>query len=60
MCLRHLEDEEYYETVPTDPSDLVQEEVERFAKKYETTLTNNEYRYLTAEDHKLSNFYMLP
>ena len=60
MCLRHLEDEDYYEIVPADPTELVQQEVVNFAKKYEETLTNNEYRYLTAEDHKLSNFYMLP
>ena len=33
MCLRHLEDEEYYEIVPEDPTKLVKTEVENFAKK---------------------------
>ena len=60
MCLRHLEDEEYYEIVPENPTELVKAEVENFANKYKEILTNNEYRYLTADDHKLSNFYMLP
>ena len=52
MCLRHLDDEDFYRTVQEDPSDLVQNEVRKFAEKFKTCLTNNEVRYLMADGHK--------
>lgn len=60
MCLKHLNDTEYYEIVQDDPSNLVQQRVLSYAKQYANILTENEYNYLTARTHKLSNFYTLP
>ena len=34
--------------------------VNKFAEKYKSVLTNNEYEFLTTRCHKVSNFYMLP
>ena len=34
--------------------------VNKFAEKYKSILTNNEYDFLTKRCHKISNFYMLP
>ena len=34
--------------------------VNKFAEKYKSVLTNNEYESLTTRCHKVSNFYMLP
>ena len=33
--------------------------VNKFAEKYKSILTNNEYQFLTKRCHKISNFYML-
>ena len=42
-----------------DRSTIVQDRVNRFAKKYKSILTNNEYEFLTILCHKISKFYML-
>ena len=35
-------------------------EVNKFAEKYKSILTNNEYDFLTKRCHKISNFYVVP
>ena len=34
--------------------------VNKFAEKYKSILTNNEYDFLTKRCHKISSFYMFP
>ena len=34
--------------------------VNKFAEKYKSILTNNEYDFLTKRCHKISNFYVVP
>ena len=61
MCYRHLSDTTFYNNLDNnDPSTIVQDRVNKFAEKYKSILTNNEYVFLTKPCHKISNFYMLP
>ena len=61
MCYAHLSDTTFYNNLDNnDPSIIVQEKVNKFAEKYKSILTNNEYDFLTKRCHKISNFYMLP
>ena len=60
MCKRHLDDSSYYSRVDADPSNIVQEQVRSFARKFKEILTDKEYEYLVFNSNKLSNFYMLP
>ena len=61
MCYRHLSDTTFYNNLDNnDPSTIVQDRVNKFAEKYKSILTNNEYDFLTKRCHKISNFYMLP
>ena len=61
MCYRHLSDTTFYNNLDNnDPSTIVQDKVNKFAEKYKSILTNNEYDFLTKRCHKISNFYMLP
>ena len=61
MCCRHLSDTTFYSNLDNnDPSAIVQDRVNKFAEKYKSILTNNEYDFLTKRCHKISNFYMLP
>ena len=61
MCMGHLTDKKYYKELGfADPTKKVELKVMEFAKKYKQMLTTKEYEFLTSEDHKMSNFYMLP
>ena len=60
MCLRHLNDTNYYTRVDEDPSHSVFNRVVSFANKYKDMLTQNEYNYLLHTKYKMSNIYMLP
>ena len=60
MCYRHLSDTTFYNNLDNNPSTTVQDRVNKFAEKYKSILTNNEYDFLTKRCHKISNFYMLP
>ena len=61
MCYRHLSDTTFYNNLDNDdPSTIVQDKLNKFAEKYKSILTNNEYDFLTKRCHKISNFYMLP
>ena len=61
MCYRDLSDTTFYNNLDNnDPSTIVQDKVIKFAEKYKSILTNNEYDFLTKRCHKISNFYMLP
>ena len=61
MCYRHRSDTTFYNNLDNnDPSTIVQDRVNKFAEKYKSILTNNEYVSLTKRCHKISNFYMLP
>ena len=61
MCYRHLSDTTFYNNLDNnDPSTIVQDRVNKFAEKYKSILTNNEYDFLNKPCHKISNFYMLP
>ena len=60
MCLRHLENTEFYEKIHMNPSDMISKRVILFANKYKKMLTNKEFEYLTQNNYKHSNFYMLP
>ena len=60
MCLRHLDDVNYYTKLMEDPSDLVHSRVTDFANKYKPMLTANEYNHLIHTSYKMSNIYMLP
>ena len=61
MCYRHLSDTTFYNNLGNNnPSTIVQDRVNKFAEKYKSIFTNNEYDFLTKQCHKISNFYMLP
>ena len=61
MCYRHLSDTTFYNNLDNDdPSTIVQDKLNKFAEKYKSILTNNEYDFLTKRYHKISNFCMLP
>ena len=61
MCYRHLSDTTFYNNLDNNHSPtIVQDRVNKFAEKYKSILTNNEYVFLTKRCHKISNFYMLP
>ena len=60
MCLKHLDDTNYYTKTVGDPSDLVRCRVIDFADKYQNMLTKNEHNYLLHSSYKMSNVYMLP
>ena len=61
MCYTHPSDTTFYNNVDNnDPSTIVQDRVYKFAEKYKSSLTNNEYEFLTKRCHKISNFCMLP
>ena len=61
MCYRYLSDTAFYNNLDhSDPSAIVQDRVNKFAEKYKSVLTNNEYDFPTKRYHKISNFYMLP
>ena len=59
MCQSHLPNEEYYECIQ-DNDPLLKNRIITYAKKYKNLLTENEYKTLTQETYKISNFYMLP
>ena len=57
MCYRHLSDTAVYNNLDNnDPSTIVQDKVNKFAEKYKSIFTNNEYDFLTKRCHKISNF----
>ena len=61
MCYRHLSDTTFYNNLDNNDSPtIVQDRVNKFAEKYKSILTNNEYDFLTKRCHKISNFYKLP
>ena len=61
MCYRHLSDATFYNKLDNkDLATIVQDRVNKFAEKYKSILTNNEYEFLTKHCHKISNFYRLP
>ena len=61
MCYRHLSDTTFYNNLDNnDPSTIAQDSVNKFAEKYKSILTSNQYDFLTKRSHKISNFYMLP
>ena len=61
MCYRHLSDTGFYNILNNiDLSTFCEERVNKFAEKYKSILTNNEYDFLTKHCHKISNFHMLP
>ena len=60
MCQKHLNNNEYYEEVDSDPSGIVYERIRTFTEKHKEMLTQKEYDYLVNENYKISNFYMLP
>ena len=61
MCYRRLSYATFYDKPDNnDPSTIVQDRVNKFAEKYKSVLTNNEYEFLTKRCHKISNFYMVP
>ena len=41
-----------------DPSNIVQDGVNKFLEKHTSILKNNKYDFLTKRFHKISNFYM--
>ena len=44
MCYRHLSDTTFYNNLDNnDPSTIDQDRVNKFAEKYKSILTNNEY-----------------
>ena len=60
MCLRHLDDNNYYTKIMEDPSNLIHTRVIDFANKYKNMLTANEHNHLVHSNYKMSNIYMLP
>ena len=61
MCYRHLSDIAFYNNLDySDPSTIVPDKANKFAEKYKSVFTNNEYDFLTKRSHKISTFYMLP
>ena len=57
MCYRHLSDTTFYNNLDNnDPSTIVQDRVNKFAEKYKSILTNNEYNFLTS--HKKRTEYI--
>lgn len=61
MCLNELSKPDYYNIVgENDPSLRVLNIVKDFARKYESTLTKNEYKFLTERNYRMANLYMLP
>ena len=57
MCYRNFSF--YNNLYNNEPSTIVQDRVNKFAKKYKLILTNNEYYFLAKRCSKISNFYML-
>ena len=57
MCYRNFSF--YNNLYNNEPSTIVQDRVNKFAKKYKLILTNNEYYFLAKGCSKISNFYML-
>ena len=54
----HLSDTPFYNNLDNnDPSSIVQDRVPKFAEKYKSILTNNEYDFLTNRCHKISNLH---
>ena len=54
MCYRHLSDTTFYNNLDNkDLSTIIQNRVDKFAKKYKSVLTNNEYDFLTNRCHKI-------
>ena len=54
----HLSDTAFYNNLDNnDPSFIVQDRVPKFAEKYKSILTNNEYDFLTNRCHKISNLH---
>ena len=50
MCYRHFSDTKFYNNRGNnDPSTIVQDRVNKFAEKYKSILTNNEYDFQTIE-----------
>ena len=61
ICQSHTSDTLHYRMLnDTYPSNIVQQRVTQFSKKYKPLLTLKEYNYLTKRKHKISNLYMLP
>ena len=61
MCYRHLSGTRFYNNLDNnDSSTILQDRVNKFAEKYKSVLTNNEYDILTERCYKISNLYMLP
>ena len=61
MCLNELSKEKFYRPLGrTDPSRVVLNDVKNFANRYRDILTRKEYQFLTSNDYKMANFYMLP
>ena len=53
MCYRQLSDTTFYNNLDNnDPSTTVQDRVNKFAEKYKSILTNNEYEFLTKRCRK--------
>ena len=61
MCLNELSKQDFYKIIgDNDPSMRVMNTVKQFAEKYESTLTRNEFRFLTEGKYRMAYFYMLP
>ena len=61
LCYRHLSDTTFCNNLDNnDLSIIVQNRVNKFAEKYKSILTSNEYDFLTKCYHKTSHFSMLP
>lgn len=60
MCLRHLNNPEFYQLLPEDPSDRVNRVLLSFVEKYMDFFLLKEKDYLLNFKYKMANFYMLP
>ena len=61
MCMNELDKTKFYRSLGrNDPSRQVLNDVKSFANRYCETLTPKEHQFLTSNDYKMANFYMLP
>ncbi len=60
MANNILNDDKFYEQLPTDPKNMDRIKYNRFINKYKACLTEKELGYLQTFEVKSSNFYGLP
>ena len=60
MCQNELSKPDFYKIVgEKDPSNRVLNTVKEFARKYESTLTKNEFKFLTEKNYRMAYLYLL-